>query len=332
MSAETWIKFYPTAWLHGTRGLTAVERGVYITLLALMYDEQGPIKANRKLLARECKMTQKAFDEAFDSLLELGKLTIENDELFNEKTGKILSELFQRGERARKGGVARSEKAKEKQGEASAQAENKQEDSSATGEQQRSASSAIIEERRKIKEASKLATHASAREASPPAEAPPEGKGETEEALRRAAGWYHASPRLSFTQPIDELIAKGLDLEADVVPIVRQLAPTAKGRANWNFFVGPLTDALARKLAKAPESKSPAEGAPEGPRQRYVVVIEGTDQWDAWFTHMRRTTGKGPPLHDLRDENGKFLGRGWRFASLWPPGHPNHKPETEEAA
>lgn len=43
MSGDPWVKFWPSDWLAGTSGLTAAERGVYITILALIYEQRGGV-------------------------------------------------------------------------------------------------------------------------------------------------------------------------------------------------------------------------------------------------------------------------------------------------
>jgi hypothetical protein len=40
------VDFYPDEWLAGTFNLAADERGVYVTICALIYSHCGPIKAD----------------------------------------------------------------------------------------------------------------------------------------------------------------------------------------------------------------------------------------------------------------------------------------------
>ena len=47
MSESPWIKFYPSDWLAGTRGMSATEAGVYINLIAMMYESDGYLKIGR---------------------------------------------------------------------------------------------------------------------------------------------------------------------------------------------------------------------------------------------------------------------------------------------
>jgi uncharacterized protein YdaU (DUF1376 family) len=66
------VDFYPDEWLAGTFGLTAAERGVYITLCALIYSHGGPIKADG--LAKVCGLHGNAFRSIKSRLVELGKI------------------------------------------------------------------------------------------------------------------------------------------------------------------------------------------------------------------------------------------------------------------
>ena len=75
MSDSPFFQFYPSDWLAGTRGLTAAETGVYITLVAMMYEAEGPIPNDAKRLARLCGSTPAAFKKCIDGLLATGKLS-----------------------------------------------------------------------------------------------------------------------------------------------------------------------------------------------------------------------------------------------------------------
>lgn len=78
-----------------------------------------------------------------------------------------------------------------------------------------------------------------------------------ESKLREAAGWQNEPhPGLFVTGCIEALIAKGASLDADVLPVVRGRAPSAKP-VGWKYFVGPIEDAMAsrRSAATGPPSK-----------------------------------------------------------------------------
>lgn len=85
MSESPFFQFYPSDWLAGTRGLTAAETGVYITIVAMMYEAEGPVQADFKRLARLCGSTPAAFKKAISGLLSTGKLTQDDRGFFNRR-------------------------------------------------------------------------------------------------------------------------------------------------------------------------------------------------------------------------------------------------------
>lgn len=74
MGDTPWIKFYASDWLAGTGGLTAAERGVYITLIALIYESGGRIPHDRARLARRCGVPAGSFKRILDSLIAERKI------------------------------------------------------------------------------------------------------------------------------------------------------------------------------------------------------------------------------------------------------------------
>lgn len=313
MSATTWIKFYPSDWLNGTVTLTPVERGVYITLIALMYDQEGPLENVPRILSRRCGMTVAQFNAVLESLIEQGKLTLEDGSICNEKVARILGDVFARKERASKGGHAKAErKAQQNQGNDPAAADDKQEPSTACDVLEQPPSNAIPDTRSQIKKASKLAKEKRG-------EVQPESQGPDailEADLRHAAGWHHDAPRLSHVKPIADLIAQGLSLHDDVIPTVRQLAVNVKHPTSWVYFVKPLEDILRRRKGEVEPDKPAKPEAPATP-PRKVWVWKDSPQWQAW--QATRKDGRSWPTSELSHPAG---GRrpGWYFDTEWPPG------------
>lgn len=309
MSGAAWIKFFPSDWLNGTIGLSGLEKGVYITLLALIYDRGGPIPNNPRLLARRCDVTPSQFSAAIKTLVEEGKLTVSAAEIFNKKAEKIILDAESRISKARKGGLAKAgKKDEENQSQNSAQATAKQKPSTARGVLEPCLDAAIPE--LDLERASKLAL-----------EGEGEGQGDSalEAELRHAAGWHHEAKRLSHVKPIADLIAQGLSLADDVIPTVRQLAHNVETQTSWTYFIGPLRDILKRR--QKPEA--PDTPTTTSTRPARVWVWKGTPQWDAWKLH--RKDGREWPTSEQPHPAG---GRkpGWYFDSEWPP------PRDEKAA
>ena len=83
------IAFYPSDWLAGTRGLSAEETGVYITLVCRMYEMAGPIERDDDRLHRLCgAKSKKAFIKSLEYLISEGKIIESDGELFNERAQK----------------------------------------------------------------------------------------------------------------------------------------------------------------------------------------------------------------------------------------------------
>lgn len=96
MSDSPFFQFYPSDWLAGTRGLTASETGVYITLIAMMYEAEGPVLNDPKRLARLCGSTPSTFKKAIDALVAMGKLT-HDDRGYSNRRAEI--EIEKRSEK-----------------------------------------------------------------------------------------------------------------------------------------------------------------------------------------------------------------------------------------
>lgn len=78
-NSRPWFRFFPSDWRSGCAGLSVVERGVYISILTIIYDEGGPVSRDDKRLARECGTTVTVLKKSLDGLVSLGKLVIGED-------------------------------------------------------------------------------------------------------------------------------------------------------------------------------------------------------------------------------------------------------------
>lgn len=114
MSAP-YVPFYPSDWLAGTRGLSAVETGVYITIIAMMYEREAPIDIDRKRLARLCGATPATFEKALDALISEGKIIIENGGLWNARVQIEIEKRSEKSEGARASAKKRWGKTKQNQ-------------------------------------------------------------------------------------------------------------------------------------------------------------------------------------------------------------------------
>ncbi|MBB4342125.1 YdaU family protein [Rhizobium leguminosarum] len=103
MTKMPWVRFFPSDWLGGTRGMSAVETGIYITLIATMYERGEPIVEDHSRLARLCGASNSAFKKALETLLDEGKIIRTSSGLWNDRVEKeqvYLSEKSEVGSRA----------------------------------------------------------------------------------------------------------------------------------------------------------------------------------------------------------------------------------------
>jgi uncharacterized protein YdaU (DUF1376 family) len=91
------IAFYPSDWMAGTRALSDAETGVYITLIAHMYEMAGPIKRDDHRLYRMCgSKTRTSFVKSLEYLIEMGKIQEANGYLFNERVQKEIQKVLEK--------------------------------------------------------------------------------------------------------------------------------------------------------------------------------------------------------------------------------------------
>jgi hypothetical protein len=70
--------------------------------------------------------------------------------------------------------------------------------------------------------------------------------------LREAAGWQsEPAPMLAVTGEVQALIENGADLETDVLPVVKALAPKCGNRTSWRYFLGAIARQRDQRIAAA---------------------------------------------------------------------------------
>lgn len=120
--AEPWVKFYTSDWLAGTSGLSAAERGVFITLVCLIYEYEGPIPLDYTRLARRCGVPAGSFKRILAALIDQNKVYPTPLGLTNDTCIRMLEERKNRVTKlqsgARKTNAIRAKKNQQKQREA----------------------------------------------------------------------------------------------------------------------------------------------------------------------------------------------------------------------
>ena len=107
MGSNPWVRFFPSDWLAGTRGMTCAETGIYITLVAMMYERGGRIKDEPARLARMCGAPNSVFKRAMETLIAERKIIVEAGYLSNKRVIEELSYSSEKSEVARSAAKSR---------------------------------------------------------------------------------------------------------------------------------------------------------------------------------------------------------------------------------
>jgi uncharacterized protein YdaU (DUF1376 family) len=91
VSDAPFVNFYTSDFLAGTSGLTASTKGIYITLLCLMYEAEAPLSQSWETLARRCGCTLPAFQKAIETLQDDGKVVASDAGLWSPKCEKHIT-------------------------------------------------------------------------------------------------------------------------------------------------------------------------------------------------------------------------------------------------
>ena len=85
---QPYFRFFASDWLGGTRGMKAAEVGVYITLIAMMYERCEPIPEDHKRLARQCGCSVSMLISILEMLIEDRKITRVDGGIWNDRVEK----------------------------------------------------------------------------------------------------------------------------------------------------------------------------------------------------------------------------------------------------
>lgn len=111
-----YFRFYPSDFMRGIRGLSAQEAGLYVMLLCRMYEESGPLENHALRLSTYCGMRLATFEKTLDRLVALGKITVTDGMLFNDRAAIEISNRADDLKIASKAGKASAEKRQQNQG------------------------------------------------------------------------------------------------------------------------------------------------------------------------------------------------------------------------
>jgi uncharacterized protein YdaU (DUF1376 family) len=94
------VDWYADEWLAGTARLDATERGVYDTIINLIYSRGGPISNDRRELARLCNIHGNTLLRVLRHLTDLGKILDSGSEIFVKRCGNELEKARIRARKA----------------------------------------------------------------------------------------------------------------------------------------------------------------------------------------------------------------------------------------
>lgn len=114
-----YFDFYPADFMHGIRGLTAQEVGIYTMLLCRIYEENGPVEYHPARLATYCGSRESTFVKAFDRLVDLGKLVVTDGCFMNPRAEREIESRKSKLENNSRAGKISAEKKQQKQAGAS---------------------------------------------------------------------------------------------------------------------------------------------------------------------------------------------------------------------
>jgi uncharacterized protein YdaU (DUF1376 family) len=114
MSDLPWHKHYHADALNGMASLPVDLRGVYYTILDLIYDRRGPLAESDSMMAARMCCSVRKWVSYRDALLRMGKIEMDaQGRIINKRAENELKTSRKLAENGAKGGRARAENAKE---------------------------------------------------------------------------------------------------------------------------------------------------------------------------------------------------------------------------
>lgn len=260
-----YFDFYPADFMHGVRGLSAQEVGVYTMMLCRIYEENGPVEFHVKRLATYCGMREATFKKTVETLIELGKLDLRDGAIFNRRAEVEISSR------------ANKLKINSKAGKASAEKRQQNQQVSPT-DVQRTFNHTDTD----------TDTEATLNSV---ANAPPRDDLDIlRSRLLDAIGDENIQGHGAFDLSIIlGMISAGVSLEIDIIPMLKARRPRMKTPArSWSFFEGAIRDAYERRIGAAKAVSPLADDLKAGTlmRQAGKLVPTTESRWrqrvDSW--------------------------------------------------
>lgn len=288
MSDMPWFQFYPSDWIVGTRGLTVVENGVYISLIAAMYDRREPVPNDAGEIARMCGATKKQVVPALKKLVDRGKLIITEKGVWNTRVESELKSWESKRENNKKAAEARwGQKSKETQGEGDADASPPQ-------------SGIDASQKSEVRSQNSLA----AEEKTPTAKSVELGQRITD-----YMGVTNDPRWMGNWSLVAVWLGRGYDGELDIWPTVAAIIDRFKatGRkmpGSLAYFTKAIEDNHKRRV------ESGVAAPAHKPGQEVFLVKRGTKEFNAWIAHFKKLGRRTNFMENMAEMT---------VASLMPP-------------
>jgi len=268
-----YFDFYPTDFMHGVRGLSAQEVGVYTMVLCRIYEENGPVECNAMILATYCGMRETTFVKTLEKLVCLDKFQLSGGMISNRRA---MVEISSRANKL---------KINSKAGKASAQKRLQKQSQGSTGGQR------TINHTDTDTDTHNYTAGAGARSID-------HRMGELYAALG-VTDETKLPSLLTFSEPI-QWVSAGCDIDADILPALRTIAARGKAVKSWSYCTAAVFEARDRRLAPAPAIQPQATAPPRKPRTVAELAIHRLE--------TGQTTHEPPDEPDRRV--GQSLGSG----------------------
>lgn len=269
MSDMPWFQFFASDWLAGTRGLSAVETGIYITLIASMYDREEALQNDTERLARLCGASVKQFGQAIGKLIDDGKILLVDGKLWNARVEEQLKLRASKSEKAKSAADVRH----------SGKTEQKQRKNYADATTKQSPDDAIQKPEARDQNIEPNSAHSE-----------PQSRAalcvEVGKKITDAMGVTDDPRWMGNWSSVSIWLAKGYDPELDIMPTVLATVDRLKKSnrqmpGSLNYFERAIGENHRRRLETGIVAKAPA------PNVELVIVKAGTPEFRAWIAHWK---------------------------------------------
>lgn len=244
-----YFDFYPTDFMHGVRGLSAQEVGVYTMVLCRIYEDNGPVAYNAMILSTYCGMRESTFVKTLEKLICLDKFQVADGMISNRRAMVEISSRANKLKINSKAGKASAQKRQQKQGNdpADVQRAFNHTDTDTDNSYAAGAGGKSVDGR----------------------------MGELYAALG-VTDETKSPGLLAFSEPI-RWVAGGCDIDADILPALRAIAARGKIPRSWSYCSDAVFEARDRRVAPPPsvnprQARSPPPGRRMNPVEAYISM------------------------------------------------------------